>query len=65
MEDSASTAAGPHATGRGRWLVPVAASALAVVQNYFETKAPQANIDVCDGRDYFMQCRVIAIPLAE
>jgi hypothetical protein len=31
----------------------------------FETKAPQANIDVCDGRDYFMQCRVIAIPLAE
>jgi hypothetical protein len=31
----------------------------------FETKAPQANIDVCDGRDYFMQCRVMAIPLAE
>jgi hypothetical protein len=31
----------------------------------FKVKAPQANIDVCDGRDYFMQCRVIAIPLAE
>jgi len=31
----------------------------------FKPKAAQANIDVCDGRDYFMQCRVIAIPLGD
>src|SRR5213594_4722820 len=33
MEDSASTAAGRHATARGRRLVPIAASLVAVVQN--------------------------------